>query len=384
MAQRNWLERSFDEHLENWWLDISEVPEDWCSKDHIPHYFNLNVPINATTHDIKQAYRRLSILIHPDKIRNLKFKAEATQALILVTNAFDTLSDPKKRNAYTITCRKPGWGEYCPTQDQVVKKHVLAWEKRRLRSKQQMGLQMDQQKPWWWEYTPIQKIGLDTDTTNLDGFCTATWVNLAHLIVDNSLPTRISDRIWQHAQQWRTKATPSERETEMLSFYKGCDEIVLQVERAKVPPRWSLTQSDTDWATLGSFNDLFCPDILIFPIAICGLITIYLWYILYKRFCSVFGPHTGDRWHQTTSDSPTATVILNLPTRTPRGFTPYPTPRTLAKRPVSNSDDENTEVKATLPIGCVGTTASRRPCNRKVSVNLGQEHNPDRNLQEMT
>jgi hypothetical protein len=366
MAQKPWLERSFEENLESWWLDISEVPEDWCSKDHIPHYFNLNLPLNATTLDIKHAYRQLSRMIHPDKIRNLKHKTEATQALILVTNAFDALNDPQKRNEYTVSCRLPGWGEYCLTKDQVVKKPVLAWEKRRLMSQRKKELGMDLQKPWWWEYTPIQNIGLDEHTASIDGFCPATWVNLAHLIIDNGLPTSISDRIWQHAQQWRTKATPFEREINNISFYKGCDEIVLQLDTAKVIPRWSLTQSDTDWATLGSFSDLFCPDILLVPIIIFAPITIYVWYLLYKHLHSVFAPHAADHCVRTTTDSPTTTVILNLPPRTTRGFTPYPTPRTLAKRPVIDSDNESAELAPLAP--CAAITASRRPCHRKVSV----------------
>ncbi|PQE27461.1 domain conserved site protein [Rutstroemia sp. NJR-2017a BVV2] len=356
---------------QEYWLSVEEIPaswypKDWCSQDHIPHYFNLNVPINATTLDIKQAYRRLIRTIHPDKIRDHKHKAAATQALILVTNAFDTLSDPVKRDAYTVSCRVPSWSEYCP---KVVKQPVLAWENRRLMSERKTQLVIDQQKPWWWEYTPMQSIGLGKHTPSIDGFCPATWVNFAHLVIDNSLPTTISDGIWQHAQQWRTKATSSERQIDNITFYKGCEEIVLQLDTAKVIPRWSSIQSDTNWATLGSFGDLFCPDILLVPMFIFTPITIYWWYLLYKYIHSLFAPHAADNGCRNTTDSPTTTVILNLPARTTRGFTPYPTPRTLAERPVIDSDSEDAGLG--ISTGCAGTTVSKRPCHRKVSVASG-------------
>jgi hypothetical protein len=346
---------AYEEDLIRWY------PKTWCSADHIPHYFNLNVPFNATTLDIKQAYRQLARMIHPDKIKDHKQKATATQASILVANAFDTLSDPVKRESYTVSCRWQGWSDHC--QVKAVIEPVLAWENRRLLSERKKQLGIHQQKPWWWEYTPIHSIGLGNRAPIMEGFCTATWVNFAHLVIDNSLPTSISDGIWQHAQQW----TSSERETKNITFYQGCEEIVLQFDTPKVIPRWSSIQSDTDWATLGSFADLFCPDILLVPISIIAPITIYVLYRLYQgvlRLLSLIAPHAADKEGRNTTDSPTTTAILDIPPRTSRGFTPYPTPRTLAERPVDDSVDESAELG--LSTRCVGTTASKRPCHRKV------------------
>ncbi|PQE18737.1 hypothetical protein CJF30_00009710 [Rutstroemia sp. NJR-2017a BBW] len=303
-------------------------------------------------------------MIHPDKIKDQKQKAAATQALILITNAFDILSDPVKREAYTVSCRWPGWSDRCPKK--VVIEAVLAWENRRLINEQKQ-LRIGQQKPWWWEYTPLHSIGLGKDTSSDSGFCPATWVNFAHLVIDNSLPTSISDDIWQHAQEWRTRGISSERQTNNVTFYKGCEEITLQFDTPKVIPRWSSIQSDTDWATLGSFTDLFCPDILLVPMSIIAPITFYVLYRLYKgvlRLLSLFASRATDKGGRNTTDSPTTTLSLNLPARTTRGFTPFPTPRTLAERPVDDSNSEDAELAQTT--GCVGTTASKRPCHRKV------------------
>lgn len=60
-------------------------------------YVILEVPINATTEDIKKAYKRLAIQYHPDKndgdpLSEEKFK--------LIGEAYKTLSSPKKRLEY--------------------------------------------------------------------------------------------------------------------------------------------------------------------------------------------------------------------------------------------------------------------------------------------
>ena len=60
------------------------------------YYKILDVPRNAKPADIKKAYRKLSLKYHPDK--NSSPDAAAKFADISV--AYDTLSDPAKRETY--------------------------------------------------------------------------------------------------------------------------------------------------------------------------------------------------------------------------------------------------------------------------------------------
>ena len=65
------------------------------SKD---YYAALGVPKTATEAEIKKAYRKLAMEHHPDrakgdkKISEKKFKE--------ISEAYETLSDPKKRSSY--------------------------------------------------------------------------------------------------------------------------------------------------------------------------------------------------------------------------------------------------------------------------------------------
>ena len=61
------------------------------------HYDTLNVPRNASTDEIKKAFRRLSLETHPDVTENAcseKFKQ--------ISNAASVLTNEKKRRAYDI------------------------------------------------------------------------------------------------------------------------------------------------------------------------------------------------------------------------------------------------------------------------------------------
>mmetsp|Transcript_35142 Transcript_35142/g.53923 ORF Transcript_35142/g.53923 Transcript_35142/m.53923 type:complete len:242 (-) Transcript_35142:123-848(-) len=60
-------------------------------------YRILNVPRTATTIEIKNAYRKLALTLHPDRNDGDKKK---TDAFKLASEAYDTLSDHKKRSLY--------------------------------------------------------------------------------------------------------------------------------------------------------------------------------------------------------------------------------------------------------------------------------------------
>jgi curved DNA-binding protein CbpA len=61
------------------------------------HYQNLGVTTSATPDEIKKAYRKLAKIYHPD--HNPKRKS-AEARFKLLQQAYDTLSDPEKRQQY--------------------------------------------------------------------------------------------------------------------------------------------------------------------------------------------------------------------------------------------------------------------------------------------
>ena len=62
------------------------------------HYEVLGVDRDATTDQIKKAYRRLARELHPD----VNPGADASERFKLVTHAYDVLSDPKQRQQYDL------------------------------------------------------------------------------------------------------------------------------------------------------------------------------------------------------------------------------------------------------------------------------------------
>ncbi|KAI0711382.1 DnaJ-domain-containing protein [Earliella scabrosa] len=69
-----------------------------------PEYFYavLNLPKSASDHEVRERYRQLSIVFHPDKQVDEGRKAAATQRFLEVQKAYEVLSDPVTRRAYDI------------------------------------------------------------------------------------------------------------------------------------------------------------------------------------------------------------------------------------------------------------------------------------------
>ncbi|MET0589898.1 MAG: DnaJ domain-containing protein, partial [Naasia sp.] len=70
------------------------------------HYEVLGVAREASTEEIKKAYRRLARELHPD----VNPGADASERFKAVTHAYDVLSDPRQRQDYDNGGRGQGFG----------------------------------------------------------------------------------------------------------------------------------------------------------------------------------------------------------------------------------------------------------------------------------
>ncbi|KAI8986702.1 DnaJ-domain-containing protein [Trametes punicea] len=65
-------------------------------------YSVLNLPKTASEHEIRERYRQLSIVFHPDKQTDERRKEAATERFLEVQKAYEVLSDPVTRRAYDL------------------------------------------------------------------------------------------------------------------------------------------------------------------------------------------------------------------------------------------------------------------------------------------
>ncbi|KAI0360473.1 DnaJ-domain-containing protein [Trametes cingulata] len=63
-------------------------------------YSVLNLPKTASDHEIRERYRQLSIVFHPDKQTDERRKEAATERFLEIQKAYEVLSDPVTRRAY--------------------------------------------------------------------------------------------------------------------------------------------------------------------------------------------------------------------------------------------------------------------------------------------
>lgn len=81
------------------------------------YYRILKVNRNATDEELKKAYKRLAMKWHPDKNNQQSVKREQAEAKFKqISEAYDVLSDPKKRQIYDF------YGHYPLNSDRVDKK----------------------------------------------------------------------------------------------------------------------------------------------------------------------------------------------------------------------------------------------------------------------
>jgi len=63
-------------------------------------YEVLGVPVSATRSEIKKAYRHLSLMLHPDKIKDPKLKETANGVFMDIVAAYEVLGNEDKRQAF--------------------------------------------------------------------------------------------------------------------------------------------------------------------------------------------------------------------------------------------------------------------------------------------
>ncbi|OSD08750.1 DnaJ-domain-containing protein [Trametes coccinea BRFM310] len=66
------------------------------------YYSVLNLPKTASDQEIRERYRQLSIVFHPDKQTDERRKEAATERFLELQKAYEVLSDPVTRRAYDI------------------------------------------------------------------------------------------------------------------------------------------------------------------------------------------------------------------------------------------------------------------------------------------
>lgn len=86
-------------------------------------YDILRVATDAQPEEIKQAYRRQALLLHPD--RNRDSQAEATIKFAKVQSAYEVLSDPQERAWYDQQSREAPYTVYC--ENRTSAKDILSY-----------------------------------------------------------------------------------------------------------------------------------------------------------------------------------------------------------------------------------------------------------------
>ncbi|KAF7884285.1 uncharacterized protein EAF02_004621 [Botrytis sinoallii] len=239
-----------------------------------PHYYNLDLPVSATQEDIEQAHRRLLQLVHPDNLRGPEQNSSAETATQLINEAYEVLRDDEKRFYHLMVCEKT-FG--CRFKSDYRQRFGVDFWNSRWASKHR-EIDSFAPKPWPWDYDTLSTEIMCPPEKN-DGFqfCTATWVNAAHILVDNLLPYSVSDNIWRRVETWRSGNPGNETVKDVyLDFQRGCDNFKVLVEKREPYIPWSQIPANTDWPTLGKRCSLFCVDILTVPFSIFSIILILL------------------------------------------------------------------------------------------------------------
>lgn len=80
--------------------DLDNIPGSPDDREFL--YTVLNLPTTASEYEIRERYRQLSVLFHPDKQQEEQTKETATKRFLEVQKAYQVLSDPINRRAYDL------------------------------------------------------------------------------------------------------------------------------------------------------------------------------------------------------------------------------------------------------------------------------------------
>lgn len=90
-------------------LSISDVTGIGASAGEQTLYEILGVEETATPAQIRSAYRKLALALHPDKTKGQSGWADSTARFIKVSEAYETLSNARKRAAYDSKLKSGSW-----------------------------------------------------------------------------------------------------------------------------------------------------------------------------------------------------------------------------------------------------------------------------------
>lgn len=79
---------------------LQQVIQRIASADESKYFKILGVAEDASAHDVKQAYKTLSLTVHPDKVHDEELKEPAEQAFKRVSAFYEVLGDETKRQNY--------------------------------------------------------------------------------------------------------------------------------------------------------------------------------------------------------------------------------------------------------------------------------------------
>ncbi|KZT10262.1 DnaJ-domain-containing protein [Laetiporus sulphureus 93-53] len=80
--------------------DIANIPGSPDDREFL--YTVLNLPKTASEYEIRERYRQLSVVFHPDKQYDERTKETATKRFLEIQKAYQVLSDPASRRAYDL------------------------------------------------------------------------------------------------------------------------------------------------------------------------------------------------------------------------------------------------------------------------------------------
>ncbi len=123
----------------------------------LTHYQLLEVPSNATSAEIKQSFRRLAKIYHPDRHTNSTQQTQFLKKFQIISAAYEVLSDDHQRRVYDQTLRYGPASSQSGSQARADRTEAAQQQYRKAR--QQDPKREETLEEWLKRvYTPINKI----------------------------------------------------------------------------------------------------------------------------------------------------------------------------------------------------------------------------------